>query len=64
MIKKVLREITKMEEEKAKKERQISDLQNEVAEIDENLKKYYNIKKQYEKVEASANEPIEYPLVL
>ncbi|MFR5683069.1 MAG: hypothetical protein ACLVAK_08335 [Clostridia bacterium] len=56
MIKKVLREITKMEEEKAKKERQISDLQNEVAEIDENLKKYYNIKKQYEKVEASANE--------
>ena len=45
-----------MEEEKAKKERQISDLQNEVAEIDENLKKYYNIKKQYEKVEASANE--------
>ena len=53
MIKK---EITKMEEEKAKKERQISDLQNEVAEIDENLKKYYNIKKQYEKVEASANE--------
>ena len=58
MIKKVLREITKMEEEKAKKERQISDLQNEVAEIDENLKKYYNIKKQYEKVEASANELI------
>ena len=56
MIKKVLREITKMEEEKATKERQISDLQNEVAEIDENLKKYYNIKKQYEKVEASANE--------
>ncbi len=56
MIKKVLREITKMEEEKAKKERQISDLQSEVAEIDENLKKYYNIKKQYEKVEASANE--------
>lgn len=56
MIKKVLREITKMEEEKAKKGRQISDLQNEVAEIDENLKKYYNIKKQYEKVEASANE--------
>lgn len=56
MIKKVLREITKMEEEKAKKERQISDLQNEVAEIDENLKKYYNIKKQYEKVEACANE--------
>lgn len=56
MIKKVLREITKMEEEKAKKERQISDLQNEVAEIDENLKKYYNIKKQYEKVEANANE--------
>ena len=33
MIKKVLREITKMEEEKAKKERQISDLQNEVAKI-------------------------------
>lgn len=58
MLKKVLREIEKLEQAKCKKEEQIKVLQDEVTKIDEDLKPYYTIKKQYEKLEASAKELI------
>lgn len=54
MLKKLIREIEKLEQQKIKKEEQIKILQDEVAKIDEDLKPYYNIKKQYEKLENTA----------
>lgn len=56
MLRKVLREIDKLEQSKSKKEEQVKVLQTEINEIDEKLKPYYNIKKQYEKLEATAND--------
>lgn len=56
MLRKLMREIDKLEQSKAKKTEQIKMLQDEVARIDEELKPYYNIKKQYEKLETSAND--------
>lgn len=58
MLRKVLREIEKLEQAKTKKEEQIKILQDEVTKIDEELKPYYTIKKQYEKLEANAKELI------
>lgn len=56
MLKKLLREIERLEQAKAKQETIIASAQVEVAKIDEDLKKYNSIKKQYEKLEASCNE--------
>lgn len=56
MLKKLLREIERLEQAKSKQETIIATAQAEVAKIDEDLKKYNSIKKQYEKLEASANE--------
>lgn len=56
MLKKLLREMEKLEQQKFKKEAAIKDLQADIAEIDEELKKYIAIKKQYEKLETSINE--------
>lgn len=58
MLRKVLREIEKLEQTKSKKEEQIKALQNEVNKIEEELKPYYTIKKQYEKLEENAKELI------
>ena len=54
MLRKLIKEIEKLEQQKNKKEEQIKILQDEVAKIDEELKPYYNIKKQYEKLENTA----------
>lgn len=56
MLKKLLREIDRLEQAKAKQENLIENAQAEISKIDEELKKYNAIKKQYEKLEASANE--------
>lgn len=56
MLKKLLREIDRLEQSKAKQTAILEATQAEINRIDEELKKYNSIKKQYEKLEASANE--------
>ncbi|WP_304818935.1 hypothetical protein [uncultured Clostridium sp.] len=56
MLKKLLREIDRLEQSKAKQTTILEAAQAEINRIDEELKKYNSIKKQYEKLEASANE--------
>lgn len=59
MLKKLLREIDRLEQSKTKKVEQIKMLQDEVNKIDEELKPYYALKKQYEKLESTANQLFE-----
>lgn len=59
VLKKLLREIDRLEQSKAKKVEQIKMLQDEVNKIDEELKPYYTLKKQYEKLESTANQLFE-----
>ena len=59
MLKKLLREIDRLEQSKAKKVEQIKVLQDEVNKIDEELKPYYTLKKQYENLESTANQLFE-----
>lgn len=56
MLKKLLREIDRLEQAKVKQVTILEVAQAEINRIDEELKKYNAIKKQYEKLEASANE--------
>lgn len=58
MLKKILREIDRLEQQKDKQEKILEATQAEISRIDEELKKYNSIKKQYEKLEATANELI------
>lgn len=58
MLKKILREIDRLEQQKDKQEKILEAAQAEISRIDEELKKYNSIKKQYEKLEATANELI------
>lgn len=59
MLKKLLREIDRLEQSKTKKVEQIKMLQDEVNKIDEELKPYYTLKKQYDKLESTANQLFE-----
>ena len=59
VLKKLLREIDRLEQSKTKKGEQIKMLQDEVNKIDEELKPYYTLKKQYEKLESTANQLFE-----
>lgn len=59
VLKKLLREIDRLEQSKTKKVEQIKVLQDEVNKIDEELKPYYTLKKQYEKLESTANQLFE-----
>ncbi len=59
VLKKLLREIDRLEQSKTKKVEQIKMLQDEVNKIDEELKPYYTLKKQYEKLESTANQLFE-----
>lgn len=59
MLKKLLRGIDRLEQSKTKKVEQIKMLQDEVNKIDEELKPYYTLKKQYEKLESTANQLFE-----
>ena len=56
MLKKLLREIDRLEQAKVKQVTILEAAQAEINRIYEELKKYNAIKKQYEKLEASANE--------
>lgn len=59
MLKKLLREIDRLEQSKTKKVEQIKMLQDEVNKIDEELKPYYTLKKQHDKLESTANQLFE-----
>lgn len=59
VLKKLLREIDRLEQSKTKKVEQIKMLQDEVNKIDDELKPYYTLKKQYEKLESTANQLFE-----
>jgi cell division protein FtsB len=59
VLKKLLREIDRLEQSKTKKVEQIKMLQDEVNKIDEELKPYYTLKKQYDKLESTANQLFE-----
>lgn len=59
MLKKITGKIEALERQKNKKEEQLKVLQADITKIDEDLKPLYNLKKQYEKLEASANELLE-----
>ena len=59
VLKKLLREIDRLEQSKTKKVEQIKMLQDEVNKIDEELKPYYALKKQYDKLESTANQLFE-----
>ena len=59
VLKKSLREIDRLEQSKTKKVEQIKMLQDEVNKIDEELKPYYTLKKQYDKLESTANQLFE-----
>ena len=50
MIKKIEKEIQKLEQQKAIKSNKKSQLENEISEITSNLKDLYNLKNQYEKL--------------
>lgn len=59
VLKKLLREIDRLEQSKTKKVEQIKMLQDEVNKIDEELKPYYTLKRQYDKLESTANQLFE-----
>lgn len=54
MIRKVVREIEKLEQQKQKKEETRNQLNAEISEIDSRLKRLIDIKKQYEKLDTNA----------
>lgn len=56
MLQKLLREITKTEQQKEKLESTISTAQNNLNLTEEKLKKLYSLKKQYDKFEENTNE--------
>ena len=57
MLKKILNKIQKFESQKQVKLDKISEIKNEVNDIDTKLKKLYTFKKEYEKLE---NDSVEY----
>ena len=57
MLKKILNKIQKIENQKQVKLDKISEIKNEVNDIDTKLKKLYTFKKEYEKLE---NDSVEY----
>ena len=57
MLKKILNKIQKFENQKQVKLDKISEIKNEVNDIDTKLKKLYTFKKEYEKLE---NDSVEY----
>ena len=57
MLKKILNKIQKFESQKQIKVDKISEIKNEINDIDSKLKKLYTFKKEYEKLE---NDSVEY----
>jgi len=56
MLKKILNKIQKFESQKQLKQEKISDIKNEIADIDSKLKRLYTLKKEYEKLESDSTE--------
>lgn len=56
MIKKILKEIAKLEQQKDLKQSQKSKLEFEINDISSKLKELYSFKNQYEKIENGVNE--------
>lgn len=56
MLKKILNRIQKLEQQKQIKVDKQSQIQAEIDEIDVKLKKLYNFKKDYEKLESNSTE--------
>lgn len=56
MLKKILNKIQKFESQKQLKLEKISDIKNEINDIDSKLKRLYTFKKEYEKLESDSTE--------
>jgi archaellum component FlaC len=56
MLKKILNKIQKFESQKQLKQDKISEIKNEIADIDSKLKRLYTFKKEYEKLESDSTE--------
>ena len=56
MLKKILNKIQKFESQKQLKIEKISDIKNEINDIDSKLKRLYKFKNEYEKLESDSTE--------
>ena len=56
MLKKILNKIQKFESQKQLKLDKISEIKNEITDIDSKLKKLYTFKKEYEQLESDSTE--------
>lgn len=56
MLKKILNKIQKFESQKQLKLDKITEIKNEITDIDSKLKKLYTFKKEYEKLESDSTE--------
>ena len=56
MLKKILNKIQKFESQKQLKQEKISEIKNEIKDIDSKLKRLYTFKKEYEKIESDSTE--------
>ena len=56
MLKKILNKIQKFESQKQLKLDKISEIKNEINDIDSKLKRLYTFKKEYEKIESDSTE--------
>ena len=56
MLKKILNKIQKLEGQKQIKQDKLSEIKNEISDIDTKLKKLYIFKKEYEKMESDSKE--------
>ena len=56
MLKKILNKIQKFESQKQLKQEKISEIKNEINDIDSKLKRLYTFKKEYEKLESDSTE--------
>lgn len=56
MLKKILNKIQKFESQKQLKQEKISEIKNEINDIDSKLKRLYTFKKEYEKLESDSIE--------
>lgn len=56
MLKKILNKIQKFESQKQLKQEKISEIKNEINDIDSKLKRLYTFKREYEKIESDSTE--------
>lgn len=56
MLKKIINKIQKFESQKQLKQEKISEIKNEINDIDSKLKRLYTFKKEYEKLESDSTE--------